>query len=69
MLVPLRLTVAMFDEMETLWTFTPGAKTSTMAPKLEKLAFWSLLASIAPTVMAAGAEAGDVLPASCCVFF
>lgn len=52
--------------MPTLRTLTPGAKMSTAWPKLEKLALASVLASIAPTVMACGAEPGEVLAASCC---
>lgn len=66
MLVPLRVLVSVSDLMPTLRTLTPGPKMSTGAPKLEKPALASLLASMAPTVMAAGAEAGDVLDASCC---
>lgn len=54
------------DAMPTLRTSTPGAKTSTPAPKLENSARASLEASIAPTVMALGAEPGEVLAVSCC---
>lgn len=53
------------DRIPTLRTLTPGAKISTAWPKLEKLALASLFASMAPTVMAWGAEPGEVLAASC----
>src|SRR5262249_1940323 len=43
---------------------TPGAKMSRQVPKLENDAFWSLL-WVAPTVIAAGTRAGEVLQASC----
>lgn len=66
MLVPLRTLVATVEAMPTDRTLTPGPLTSTTDPKLEKLANWSLVASMAPTVMAWGADAGDVLRASCC---
>jgi hypothetical protein len=65
MLVPLRVSVSVLEPMPTLSTLTPGAKMSTEAPQLEKLALRSLRASMAPTVMALGADAGDVLAASC----
>jgi hypothetical protein len=42
---------------------TPGAKMSTMEPKLEKEAILSLL-SVAPTVKTVGSEAGETLAAS-----
>src|SRR3989442_13676660 len=43
--------------------FTPGAKMSTQGPKLENDAMLSLM-SVAPTVSASGALAGEVLQAS-----
>lgn len=42
---------------------------STEVPKLEKEALASVAELIAPTVMAVGAEAGEVRPASCCRAF
>lgn len=62
--VPLRIAVAVSDVMPTDLTLTPGAKTSREAPKLENEARVSVELSIAPTVMALGAEAGEVLFAS-----
>jgi hypothetical protein len=52
--------------MPTDCTFTPGAKISTAAPKFENEALVSVDASMAPTVMAEGAEAGEVELASIC---
>jgi hypothetical protein len=46
--------------MPTLCTFTPGAQTSTAAPKFENEALVSVLALMAPTVIAEGADAGEV---------
>ena len=66
MLVPLSVLVSVSEAMPTERTLTPGAKMSTPLPKLEKLARASFLASMAPTVMALGAEPGDVLAVSCC---
>ena len=43
---------------------TPGANRSTQVPKLEKEARVSLLGSTAPTVIASGARAGEMLQAS-----
>jgi hypothetical protein len=63
--VPLSTADAVSDVMPTDCTFTPGAKMSTEVPKLENEARASVLLSIAPTVMALAAEAGEVLPASC----
>ena len=56
--VPLRTSLSVLLAMPTLSTSTPGAKMSTSAPKLLKSAIWSLVWSMAPTVMALGAEAG-----------
>ncbi len=64
MLVPLKTAVDVSLVIPTLWTLTPGAKISTAAPKLENEALASF-PSIAPTVMAVGAEPGDVFKASC----
>jgi hypothetical protein len=64
MLVPLNTALAVLLVIPTLSTFTPGAKTSTAAPKFENEALISVLASIAPTVIADGVEAGDVVFAS-----
>jgi hypothetical protein len=47
----------------TLKTFTPGAKMSTALPKMENEALVSA-ESIAPTVIADGADAGEELRAS-----
>jgi hypothetical protein len=44
--------------MKLLKTLTPGAKTSTVVPKFEKLARWSR-ESIDPTVIAEAADAGE----------
>ena len=63
MLVPLRVADAVLLVIPTLRTFTPGAKISTAVPKFEKEALASA-ESTAPTVMADGAEAGEVLRAS-----
>lgn len=63
MLVPLKIWVAVVLPIYADNTFTPGAKISTVEPKLEKEAFVSLL-SIAPTVMTAGDEAGESFEAS-----
>jgi len=65
MLVPLRVAVAVLLVMPTLRTSTPGAKMSTTAPKLENEAFSSVRASMAPTVMAAGADAGESFAEFC----
>ena len=65
MLFPLNPAEAVSDVMPTDWTFTPGAKMSTDVSKLEKEALASVEESMAPTVMAVGAEAGEVRPASC----
>lgn len=65
MLVPLNVAVLVSDLMPTDKTLTPGANTSTAAPKFENDAFASF-ASIAPTVIADGAEAGESFDASCC---
>ncbi len=62
--VPERVALAVSESIPTERIETPGAKISTLAPKLEKLAMASVEASIAPTVIAVGAEAGDVFPAS-----
>jgi hypothetical protein len=62
-LVPLRVAEAVLLVIPTLRTFTPGAKMSTTVPKFEKEAFASA-ESIAPTVIADGADAGEVLRAS-----
>ena len=66
MLVPLRVAVAVLLVIPTLRTSTPGAKMSTPAPKLENEAFASVRASIAPTVMALGADAGESAAAFTC---
>jgi hypothetical protein len=65
MLVPLNVAVLVSDLMPTDKTLTPGANTSTAAPKFENDAFASF-ASTAPTVIADGAEAGESFDASCC---
>lgn len=67
MLVPLSTFVSTSERMPTERTLTPGAKMSTERPKLEKEARASEFASMAPTVMALGAEPGDVLAVSCWV--
>ncbi len=59
------MAVAELFLIPTLRTLTPGAKISTAVPKLENDALASL-ASTAPTVIADGADAGDVFPAFCC---
>ena len=56
----------MSDPMPTDSTLTPGAKMSTSLPKLEKRALVSVWASMAPTVMALGADAGEKSAASLC---
>lgn len=66
MLVPLMMLVAESLSIQALSTLTPGAKMSTMVPKLEKEAMMSLLALMAPTVMAEVAEAGESFAASDC---
>ena len=63
-LVPLNTALALLLVIPTLCTFTPGAKISTAAPKFEKEALVSVDASMAPTVIADGADAGEVLLAS-----
>ena len=65
MLVPLNVAAEVSLLIPTLRTFTPGANISTAVPKFEKDAFASF-PSMAPTVIADGAEAGDVFNASCC---
>ena len=65
MLVPLRVAVSVLLVTPTLRTFTPGAMISTPAPKFENEALVSVEASIAPTVIAVGAEAGESFAASC----
>ena len=65
MLVPLKVAVEVSLLIPTLRTFTPGAKTSTSGPKFENDAFTSF-PSTAPTVIADGAEAGELFDASCC---
>ncbi len=67
-LVPLSTAVAVSLAIPTLRIFTPGAKISTSGPKFEKEALISVEASIAPTVIAEGADAGDVLEASWSLF-
>lgn len=52
---------------ELLMMFCPGAKMSTAGPKLENEARASEIA-VAPTVIAEGARAGEVVPASVLVF-
>jgi hypothetical protein len=64
MLVPLSTAVEVSVAIPTLWTLTPGAKISTAVPKLENEALASL-PSMAPTVIAVGADPGDVFKASC----
>ena len=64
MLVPLSTAVAVSVAIPTLWTLTPGAKISTAVPKLENEALASF-PSMAPTVIAVGADPGDVFKASC----
>jgi hypothetical protein len=64
MLVPLNTALAVSLVMPTDCTFTPGANISTAAPKFEKEALVSVDASMAPTVMAEAAEAGEVVFAS-----
>ena len=65
MLVPLRTVLAVLLAIPTLCTFTPGAKISTAVPKLENEARVSVALSIAPTVIADGADAGESFNASC----
>lgn len=57
-----RLTVLLLPIHE-LMTFWPGAKISTIAPKLENEALASAMVE-APTVIALGARAGEVFAAS-----
>ena len=64
-LVPLRTVLAVLLAIPVLCTVTPGAKISTAVPKLENEARVSVALSIAPTVMADGAEAGELFNASC----
>jgi len=64
MLVPLNIVEAVLLVIPTLRTLTPGAKTSTAVPKFENEARESDALLIAPTVMAEGAEAGEVFFAS-----
>lgn len=54
--------VAELDPIHEDRTLTPGAKMSTTDPKLENEARLSLM-SMAPTVMANGSEAGDLVEA------
>lgn len=61
--VPLSVWVAVTLSIPTLCTLTPGAKTSTKRPKLLKEARVSVRWSMAPTVMAPSAEAGESLAA------
>jgi hypothetical protein len=68
-LVPLNTALALLLVMPTDCTLTPGAKISTAAPKFENEALVSVDASMAPTVMAEGAEAGEVELASICFMF
>jgi hypothetical protein len=68
-LVPLNTALALLLVMPTDCTLTPGAKISTAAPKFENGALVSVDASMAPTVMAEGAEAGEVELASICLMF
>jgi hypothetical protein len=63
-LVPLNTALAVLLVIPTDCTLTPGANISTAAPKLEKEALVSVDASMAPTVMTEGAEAGEVVFAS-----
>jgi hypothetical protein len=65
MLVPLSTVLAVSLAIPTLCTFTPGANISPAVPKLENEARVSVALSIAPTVMADGAEAGESFNASC----
>lgn len=64
MLVPLNVAVDVSLLIPTLKTLTPGANISTALPKLENEAFASF-PSMAPTVIADAAEAGEVFRASC----
>ena len=43
---------------------TPGANRSRHGPKFEKLGRWSVVGSVAPTVIAAGTRAGEKPQAS-----
>src|SRR3989441_11045162 len=61
--VPLMVLVARSPVSQSDVVFTPGAKISTHGPKLENDAMLSLM-SVAPTVSASGALAGEVLQAS-----
>src|SRR5438270_3282786 len=61
--VPLIVFVAVVDENQSEVMFTPGAKISTQVPKFAHDALWSV-ESVAETVMAAAARAGDVVQAS-----
>lgn len=61
--VPEMLLVAVLLVIHALMMFCPGAKMSTTEPKLEKDARVSAIV-VAPTVLALGARAGDVVPAS-----
>src|SRR2546425_917656 len=61
--VPLMVFVDWSPVFQSDVVFTPGAKISTHGPKLENDAMLSLM-SVAPTVSASGALAGEVLQAS-----
>src|ERR1051325_1882474 len=61
--VPLMVFVAVVDVSQAEVMFTPGAKMSTQVPVLAHVGLWSVL-SVALTVMAAGARAGEVVQAS-----
>src|SRR5262245_1223941 len=61
--VPEIVLVAVFDVFQSEVMFTPGARRSTMLPKLEKLAKKSLM-SVATIAIASATSAGDCVEAS-----
>src|SRR5436190_10635994 len=61
--VPLMVLVAVVEENHDEVMLTPGAKMSTQVPVLAHTGLWSV-ESVALTVMAAGARAGEVVQAS-----
>lgn len=61
--VPEILLVEVVLSIQELMTSCPGAKMSTTLPKLENEARASAIV-VAPTVIAEGARAGEVVPAS-----
>jgi hypothetical protein len=65
--VPEMMLVEVVLVIQALMTSCPGAKTSITFPKLENEARAPAIV-VAPTVMAEGARAGEVVPASALLF-